>query len=139
MVPILDGPSHVSFRAGQPAGLHHRDSPAECDGCAAHGTHAQQHHPGRAHTQGAYARIQRRVGARHRPRLHRHRSQGGEHAQRAGHRQEGPHPRAVLGTCLEVERETRRHHPPATPQVRCFLRLGTHQVHDGRRFVRSRD
>ena len=56
--------------------------PTQRDRCVAHGAHAQQHHSGRPGAPGPDAGQERVLGARDRPRLDRHGSQGGAQAAR---------------------------------------------------------
>ncbi len=131
VVRSLDGPWLLPQRARRARALHHRHSPAQRDRRAAHGAHAEQHHPGRAGAARPHAGEERLLGAGRRSCIHRHRGQGGEEAPRRGTDQAAARPREVPGACLGLEGAVRRRDPGAAQEARGQLRLGTHALHHG--------
>jgi hypothetical protein len=107
VVQHLDGTGALSLKTkpGQKA-VHHRDPAAQRDGRAAHGAHAEQHHPGRAGAPCADAGEERLLGAGYGPREHRHGGEGGAPAGRTRHQEERHRPRGVPEACLRVEGES---------------------------------
>jgi valyl-tRNA synthetase len=109
----------------------HRDPPPNVTGRAAHGAHAQQYDPGRAHAEGPHGRQGSLLGA------------GTDHASIATEakvvamlREKGIEKRSLsreefLKHAWEVDRKVRRHHPRTTQEAGRLLRLGPHAVHDG--------
>ena len=126
-------------RQAQGRALHHRDPAAQRDGLAAHGTRAEQYHPGHPRPLRAHARQGRAVAARHRPRRHRHPDGGGAPAAEGKqHRSPRHGPRGLLATRVGVEGRIGGHHfAPAAPAGR-LLRLVARALHHGRRPVQGR-
>ena len=122
--PEIAGPDAKPFVISHPAAQHHRRAA-----------------PGSRHVRlagrsddplQADARLCGAVGARLRPRRHRHAAPGGEDARQGGHPPPGHRPRGVPPPHLGLEGEVRRpHRAPAPPPGR-VVRLGPHALHPGR-------
>ena len=138
LVRPLDGEGLLPQCARPPRTLHCGDPAAQRNGRAAHGPHAQQHHPGRAGAPRPHAGQERLLGAGYGPCQHRHRSEGGAAARRAGDQEKRHRPRGVPEARLRVEGEVRRRDPRATEEARRQLRLGAHALHHGARPQRCR-
>ena len=125
------------FQAGAEAqgqALHHRHPAAQCDGLAAHGACAQQHHPGHPLPLRADARPRRAVAAGHRPCGHRHADGGGAPADEG--KQDRPPQDGARGLSqarVAVEGGIGRDHFAAAAPPWCFLRLVARALHHGRR------
>ena len=138
MVSVLAGQQALQFKTRWTRALHHRYSATQRDGCAAHGSHAEQHHSGHSCAPCTHGGQERLLGARHRPCLDSHRGQGGEEAGRAGHQEARPDARRVSEARLGLDPRARRHHPEAAAPPGCLLRLGPHGLHDGREALGER-
>ena len=132
MVPILDGPQTVCLQTRRPHALHRGHSAPQRDRRAAHGAHAERNHSRHTGAPCPHGGQERLLGARHRPRLHRHGGQGGEPLGRAGREEERPDARRIPQARLELDRGARRHHSAAVAPRRCLVRLGPHGFHHGR-------
>src|SRR5690606_41609414 len=71
------------------------------------------------------------LGARNRPRINRHRSEGGPAPSRTGNPKIRPDSGGVSEARLGVDRRAWRHHPSAAEKTGGLLRLAAHALHAG--------
>ena len=130
---------------GRRPGVRHPAAAAQRHGHAAHGPRLQPDHHGQPNALPPHEGLQHGVGARHRPRRHRHADRGGAPVARPGHQppRHGPHARRgaqeLRGQGVGVEGAVGQHHHHADAPHGRQRGLEPRVLHHGRQTVQGGD